>query len=155
MIEKTFAYRFARHGPVVIALMRGEAPLESVAELRKVALQVVKDFPAGHASLTVVERGAPPPSPALQKALTETIRELDANLQANVLVFEGAGYEAVAVRAVVAGLAFLSGRRQTVVATVEAGARQLVQKLGLPALEQETMAYVATQQSAWQSASFA
>ncbi|MGC4115113.1 MAG: hypothetical protein QM765_11000 [Myxococcales bacterium] len=58
---------------------------------------------------------------------------LEGSLKASVLVFEGRGFQAATIRAAVAGLAFLSGSRQTVVSTVEEGARIVVEKLGLAA----------------------
>lgn len=108
VLSKTADYTSSRYQDLVLQLWHRDTTLEGVAALRAVIGRVASDSPQGLRLLVVVEPHASMPSSEARAGIAAIMRERSGSIRATSLAFEGIGFRAASVRAVVAGLNVLA-----------------------------------------------
>lgn len=97
-------YTSARYHDLVLQLWHRDTTLEGVASLRAAIDKVAAESPQGLRLLVVVEPGASMPPAESRAGIAAFMRDYAKSIRATSLAFEGSGFRAASVRAVVAGL---------------------------------------------------
>jgi hypothetical protein len=101
-------YTSARYQDLVLQLWHRDTTLDGVAALRAAIGQVARESAEGLRLLIVVEPGASMPPAESRAGIAAFMRDYAKNIRATSLAFEGTGFRAASVRAVVAGLNVLA-----------------------------------------------
>ena len=125
--ESTAEYVFAHWERVMVAVWRGRTTVSAVKRGEEVLQSLVKRRGEPVLLLTVVEPSAPLPPLEARMELVGMLKRCAGNVERSALVFEGEGFRAASVRAVVAGVSLFSRPvyPHRVFATVGAAARFL------------------------------
>ena len=108
VVSKNRDYALATWNEIVAVVWRHETTVEAVRQLDAAVAELARSHPKGIGMLTIVAEGAPlPPSPA-RKAIAELLTARTAFIRCSVVIMEGTGFRAAAVRSVVTSLTMLS-----------------------------------------------
>lgn len=131
--QRTDAYAIATYGPVLLQLWHLSAPLDGAQAARRVASELAKAGFEKTGSLVVVPEQSAIPENAARDELRHVPMELT-NGAGLVMVQEGVGFKASAVRAVLATIMLLSRQSipHDVVPNVIAGSGWLAKRLKVP-----------------------
>lgn len=109
VVEVTPDHTFGCVPGAVLYVWRKATTMEAARTLRQLVREAIDQAGTNPGVyLGVVEEGASPPSWGVRKELAETFKDGRDFFCASALVFEGSGFQASVVRAVVAGLALFA-----------------------------------------------
>jgi hypothetical protein len=91
-----------------LLVWRRETTLDAIAHANDLVRRFRGQRAAGIGLFTVIAEGAPRPSADARRALAKMLESGEGQVLASVVVFEGDGFRAAAVRAVVTGLTLLA-----------------------------------------------
>jgi hypothetical protein len=98
----------ARLNDIVLQIWHKETTMAGVASLRAAIAKVASESAAGLRLLVVVEAGAAMPPRNARASIAAFMTEFKSSIRATGLAFEGEGFRAASVRAVVTGLNMLT-----------------------------------------------
>jgi hypothetical protein len=101
-------YTSARYQDLVLQIWHKQTTREGVAALRGAIANVAKDSRDGLRLLVVVEPEAAMPSRESRSDIAAFMTDYKASIRATALAFEGTGFRAASIRAVVTGLNLLA-----------------------------------------------
>jgi hypothetical protein len=95
-------------GRLVVAVWRGKTVLRAVRRREHLIRQLASELEAPVWLLTIIEPSAPLPAADVRQELAEFHKRAAGKIARSALVFEGHGFRAASVRAVVAGISLSS-----------------------------------------------
>jgi hypothetical protein len=101
-------YTTARCQDLVLQLWHKQTTLEGVAALRGAIGSVAEESPQGLRLLIVVEPAASMPPRDARAKIADFMTDYKSSIRATALAFEGVGFRAASIRAVVTGLNLLA-----------------------------------------------
>ena len=108
VVTKNHDYALASWNEIVAVVWRHETTVEAVRQLDEAVAELARSHPKGIGMLTVVAEGAPLPPSAARKAIADLLTASTAFIRCSVVIMEGTGFRAAAVRSVVTGLTMLA-----------------------------------------------
>ena len=108
VVTKNHDYALASWNEIVAVVWRHERTLEAVRQLDEAVAELARSHPKGIGMLTIVSEGAPLPPSAARKAIADLLTASSAFIRCSVVIMEGTGFRAAAVRSVVTGLTMLA-----------------------------------------------
>lgn len=107
-LSRAADYTTARYQDLVLQLWHKQTTLDGVAALRTAIGKVADESKEGLRLLIVVEPGAAMPPREARGKIADFMTDYRASIRATALAFEGEGFRAASIRAVVTGLNLLT-----------------------------------------------
>jgi hypothetical protein len=107
-LSSSVDFTSARLNDIVLQIWHKETTLAGVAALRAAIAKVASESAAGLRLLVVVESRAAMPTRSARENIAAFMTEFKSSIRATSLAFEGEGFRAASVRAVVTGLNMLT-----------------------------------------------
>jgi hypothetical protein len=116
---------------VVVSVWRDGVRPEHLQEVERALTTHLLAFPEGVATLTLVDlSSALGVDQAMRDAATRTQAATASMASSRVLVLEGEGFQASAVRSILIGIGYMRSGQAAIVGTAEAGCSELARQLG-------------------------
>jgi hypothetical protein len=107
-LSRSADYTSARYQDLVLQIWHKQTSLEGVAALRAAIAKVANESREGMRLLIVVEREAAMPQRDSRSKIAAFMTDYKGSIRATSLAFEGTGFRAASIRAVVTGLNLLT-----------------------------------------------
>jgi hypothetical protein len=107
LVDATGNHRVGSWRNVTICVVRTDASLQSIDATIGAHKRILANGHSGVLAITIAERGAGIPSPALQRVAAQRAKELASTLLGSVVVVLGEGFWLAATRSVITGINLL------------------------------------------------